>query len=638
MDAIQNERLRVKIVSWPSPQDYNEAIQNLEHSMLDTVLRAGSAELNALGLPKPTTGAFASVYRVSTGSDDWALRCFLHNRPDQQERYRLLAEHFESLDAVDCIVPFEFLESGISVHGRVLPILKMNWVGGEQLIQCIEANLSEPQILDSIRNQFGNGVLELRRHGIAHGDLQHGNIIVRGERLSFVDYDGMYVPSLEQLGSLELGHRNYQHPQRSHHDFGPWLDNFPAWVIHCSLTCLMHDPNLWNVLSGGDECLLFRREDFVTPLKSRAFYTLENHENEEVRASARFLRSLLDCDLPSIPYLGEAQSPLTELLPVERPAEPLRKASVKSGDWIQDWVDADDESEMPSHAHTFTPPPASSRRRKRKLKLKRWLASIIHSPSSKRNWKARKKLNPALKVILYATVLGFSTQWIQAGLQSFAAAIMVSSYFAKTIKHSDVERKRSLDKLENLAQTLDHEKIAGLAQSAQITAAAVGHATQSEKLLRTETFGAAIEDLRKAGKDSQSKILESKLADPMAPGVSQVGKAYLEMAEALELKGFKKESDDFYAKAAKDLVNEQVVDADSIKAFTKASIYFLQSRSMAEFSQFNNKLCLLLKSNEDKIHPSKGKEEPPSKDLLKELRLIYESNAKVIDEMLKTVL
>ncbi|MBX9723714.1 MAG: hypothetical protein K2X81_20075, partial [Candidatus Obscuribacterales bacterium] len=62
-------------MSWPSPQDYNEAIQNPHLCFSDEELRNGKAVLNALGLPQPNSGNFASVYRVRCDGKDWAVRC-----------------------------------------------------------------------------------------------------------------------------------------------------------------------------------------------------------------------------------------------------------------------------------------------------------------------------------------------------------------------------------------------------------------------------------------------------------------------------------------------------------------------------------------------------------------------------------
>src|SRR2546430_4647189 len=59
----------------------------------------------------------------------------------------------------------------------------------------------------------------LFRSQVAHGDLQHGNILVRGGSIQLVDYDGMWVPALKGRHATEIGHRAYQHPERSEQDY-----------------------------------------------------------------------------------------------------------------------------------------------------------------------------------------------------------------------------------------------------------------------------------------------------------------------------------------------------------------------------------------------------------------------------------
>jgi len=92
---------------------------------------------------------------------------------------------------------------------------------------------------------------EMRFAGIAHGDLQHGNIIMCNHELRLVDYDGMYVPAMKNFMASELGHPNYQHPARAPHHFGPYLDNFSAWVIYASIKALQVDPLLLDQLGGA---------------------------------------------------------------------------------------------------------------------------------------------------------------------------------------------------------------------------------------------------------------------------------------------------------------------------------------------------------------------------------------------------
>ena len=71
---------------WPTPQDYNESIQNPLYCFQDPELKASRPELTRIGLPKATSGRFASVYRMECGAVQWAVRCFSHPLKDHAER------------------------------------------------------------------------------------------------------------------------------------------------------------------------------------------------------------------------------------------------------------------------------------------------------------------------------------------------------------------------------------------------------------------------------------------------------------------------------------------------------------------------------------------------------------------------
>jgi len=292
-----------KIVAWPSPQDYNEAVQNVASSFCDAKLKAGEAELSLIGLPKPISGAFASVYKISAGNKNYAVRCFLSNRQGQQLRYRKISQQLHSLH-LECMVPFEYQDEGIRIHGHNYPLLIMEWVEGIHLEQFIQQNLNDSPLLDLLSAKWISLLNSLAESGIAHGDLQHGNILVSGDEFKLVDYDGMYVPSLKGDLSSEFGHRNYQHPLRSKIKFGPQLDNFSAWSIYASLYCLTRDAELWRMLHAGDECLLFRQEDYADPIASEAFLSLERHENNDVQNMSRLLRTILQLPYDEIPDLN----------------------------------------------------------------------------------------------------------------------------------------------------------------------------------------------------------------------------------------------------------------------------------------------------------------------------------------------
>ncbi len=358
------------IVSWPSPQDYNEAVQNPHDCLKDSSLAQAEAEMDALGLPRPNTGMFASVYRMRCSEGDWALRCFLHFVPDQVERYSAI-ETALRLNAFPHMLDFAMQERGVMVRGQWFPVLKMQWCQGETLDRWLGARLGKKYDLEAFMASWKKLMLSMKNAGIAHGDLQHGNILMLDNEIKLVDYDGMYVPALEGKLSNELGHRAYQHPGRSQEHFGPYLDNFSAWVIYLSVEILSLDPGLWYQLRAGDDCLLFRKRDFDDPLRSRAFLLTEKHNNADIRRAAKTIRYLLSLDPKSIPDIS-SNIDLPETLPA-------LEINNELPDWVDDEFDADDDDESDSleaeksdladfNAAEYSPAYVSKKRRRSRLK------------------------------------------------------------------------------------------------------------------------------------------------------------------------------------------------------------------------------------------------------------------------------
>lgn len=317
---LKTESSTIKLTSWPTPQDYNEAVQNLLSNTKDGQLQAGTIAVDALGLPRPVSGSFASVYKVACTESNFALRCFLRNISDQEARYAAISD-FIQRDDLPYTVTFDFMKEGVKVNGLWFPALKMEWVEGQPLDAYITAHLDNPAALAELAEKFKTMCLDLHKEGIAHGDLQHGNILVIPDgNLRLVDYDGVYVPAMHSMQSNEIGHRNYQHPARAAHHFGLYLDNFSAWVIYASLRAIAYDTRLYALLQGGDDCLLFRKRDFDSPQNSRTFILLEKSPSTEVRKLARFIRSLLRVEPESVPPLSDSVPEVAELEPL--PAQP----------------------------------------------------------------------------------------------------------------------------------------------------------------------------------------------------------------------------------------------------------------------------------------------------------------------------
>ncbi len=252
----------------PSNGDYVQALQHPEACFHDHELKAGQVQLTPLGMPKAISGNFASVFSVTGASGKrYAVKCFTRQVHGQHQRYQAIHDALAGL-ARPWQVGFEYIGQGVLVDGQWHAILRMEWVeNSKTLIPWIEQNLGSRDRILNVAKQFAECIGDMRSLDLAHGDLQHGNLLIDDrDRLRVIDYDGMFVPSIKNLGSNEIGLANYQHPLRSGGDFGPHLDRFSAWLIYSSLLLVSANPGLWSAFhKDGDEKLLFGREDFVPP-------------------------------------------------------------------------------------------------------------------------------------------------------------------------------------------------------------------------------------------------------------------------------------------------------------------------------------------------------------------------------------
>jgi hypothetical protein len=299
-------------MSWPLSQDYNEAIQAPVSNFADPDLKRGRATANAFGVPMPCSGNFADVYQLS-GPDGtrWAVKCFTRETPGLRERYAAISSHLRQVQ-LRCTVNFEYLEQGIRVGCRWFPVLKMEWVGGLPLNQFVAQAADRPATLDALVHRWAKLARHLRAAEVAHGDLQHGNVLLvpapaaDALSLKLVDYDGMWVPALAGQKSGEVGHPSYQHPGRAQVDaYGPDTDRF-SLLLGATALCAVRVSglSLWQKYDNGDN-LLFTQEDLEAPARSRLFYDLLKSSDSGVRILADRLIEALRGPVHQVPRLED---------------------------------------------------------------------------------------------------------------------------------------------------------------------------------------------------------------------------------------------------------------------------------------------------------------------------------------------
>lgn len=253
-------------MGWPSGTDYQAAVQHPQAAFSDPELKTCRVKTNLLGLPMPYSGGFATVYRLQN-HQEWAVRCFRREVGDLGKRYDAIQEFVER-SGDQAFVAAEHIQRGIRVKGSWYPVIKMEWVKGDPLQRFLEKHVDDSVLVSDLACQFRALAWRLEQLGIAHGDLQHGNILVAGRKLYLVDYDSIYLPAIASLGPTTPGHRNYQHPMRDESCYGPHSDRFSCLVIYLALLALAASPGLLREYDD-DDSVLFHRKDFEAPEKSR---------------------------------------------------------------------------------------------------------------------------------------------------------------------------------------------------------------------------------------------------------------------------------------------------------------------------------------------------------------------------------
>ncbi|MTV48975.1 hypothetical protein GJ688_08280 [Heliobacillus mobilis] len=251
---------------FPRGREYLESVEDLRNAFEDRELRSCFVERTPLGRPKLYSGGYTTTFHFYRPQTGWAVRCYLQEIPSLEHRLQvirlLMREKLGKL-----FVPSEWLKKGICVGGQWYPIVKMPWIDGDLLHDYIEKNLSQRAVLQQLPKAFLQLIVQLNKLGAAHGDLQHGNIIVHDGNLHLIGYDGMYVSDLSSLGPLNLGHPNYQHPLRSDGHYDENMDNFSSIAIYLAMAATALSPILWRQFADGEN-ILFRQDDFHHPEQS----------------------------------------------------------------------------------------------------------------------------------------------------------------------------------------------------------------------------------------------------------------------------------------------------------------------------------------------------------------------------------
>ena len=238
-------------------------------------------------------GGFCVVYPYETARRKYAVRCW-HTPVDTVQQYlKTIAGRIKGFD-LPYFVDYKYRENAIITAKGPQPVILMDWVDAKPMKKYIADNLSRPAALESLAQAFLIMTGELHEQGISHGDLQHGNILVRPDgSLVLVDYDSLYVLGMDGIPDDIKGLQGYQHPARIHQRYrSAYSDFFSELVIYTSIQTLARHPGLWEKYSLADtETMLFAEKDIQSGGTSEIFRLIES--DSDVRHLGRAIKDAL---------------------------------------------------------------------------------------------------------------------------------------------------------------------------------------------------------------------------------------------------------------------------------------------------------------------------------------------------------
>ena len=232
------------------------------------------------GEPYRSSGAFAVVFKMRdprTGQL-YALKCFTEEQEGRAEAYRKLEEELE-VAGTTYFTSMRYYERELFVDSSVsseseFPVLLMDWVEGSTMELYIREHYRDSYAMEMLCYRFCRLAAYLRSQPFAHGDVKPDNIMVSDTgTLTLIDYDGMFVPSMQGESSPTLGTEEFRHPLRTPELFDATIDDFALASIALSLRAIALDSQLLD-LYGAPDRLLFSASDYRDLAQSKVMQAI----------------------------------------------------------------------------------------------------------------------------------------------------------------------------------------------------------------------------------------------------------------------------------------------------------------------------------------------------------------------------
>jgi len=281
----------------PTIPSIRTSVENKNVLVIDEHAKNGTFERDARGRLMAYSGGFSVVfpYRTDNG-EKWAFRCWHSDIKNSKKRYETISDAIKKAN-LSFLCEFQYIDNGINVEGNIYPITRMRWIDGITIKDYICQNRYSKDKLTALADNFLKMTQALHAQSLAHGDLQHGNILVgNNHQLYLVDYDSFYCPQLKGEADTVTGLVDYQHPTRIYNkSVSEKLDYFSELIIYLSILAIAENPSLVDKYNVEDaDRLLFAKEDYVD-IKNSNIYKYIYVLGDKFQELLGILEKYLEC-------------------------------------------------------------------------------------------------------------------------------------------------------------------------------------------------------------------------------------------------------------------------------------------------------------------------------------------------------
>src|SRR6266516_2301938 len=283
-------------MNWPTKEDYNRSMQNLNILAIDEDLHEGRVEMDEIGA-NPANYGGAKLYNVTyrielprplswfPSANSLIVRCFCKT-PEREppgdilKRYDLISAFcLDKYKDYPSLLPVKYVKRAIKVYytnedtgditgNEIFPIVKMPFLKVPSLGVFVARNYRSKETMIELCSAWLNMIRDLEIIGMAHGDLDLTNVLVEEDRsngkplLRLIDYDNVWIEDLKDREQTEGGHDAFQRPYYKR-PYNAEMDRFSALAIYISLRALSFYPELYDRFKANEkDYLLFRRQDY----------------------------------------------------------------------------------------------------------------------------------------------------------------------------------------------------------------------------------------------------------------------------------------------------------------------------------------------------------------------------------------